>query len=540
MEWGLFILAAIFAGGVLVIRRKNRKKQAEVLLWEKKVPAIREENHSQWVKSCLDSVRAHRVVFSACVAAKQGKPLDYCKDLATDLNTIGSHFITSHAISPQTLFGMIVRHLIYNGEKPENNLTLSDLTPNFFQSNEGVLTGNIPKFFHQPNQTYTRLPDLAILKRLETDRNETDFFTVSLLYQRYALVMARLDGDFSTKDRASLEMFNHNIVDWRRRFLGGDPSSPGSGKNQSGSPNNSSNPSHSGSSNSSDPPSQPEPTLEDDLAELNSLIGLTSIKQKVNDLVNFIRFQEKRKTMNLSVHPVSLHAVFSGPPGTGKTTVARLLGRIYRHLGYLTKGHTVETDREGLVAGFIGQTATKTSAKVEEALDGVLFIDEAYSLAPNSGSDFGAEAIATLLKRMEDHRDRLVVVVAGYPKEMDRFIQANPGLKSRFTHYLDFPDYTAGELQEILEKSFVLKNQYRLGKGAGTALSDHLRDIVKGAIPNFGNARYCRNLFDQMIQAQADRLVEKPTLTNQDFEELLAEDVNRAILQSKTILGGLS
>ena len=201
----------------------------------------------------------------------------------------------------------------------------------------------------------------------------------------------------------------------------------------------------------------------DPYKELDELIGLEQVKEEVRSLANFVKIQKQREAKGLKTPKMSFHLVFTGSPGTGKTTVARIVARIYKDLGVLKKGHLVETDRSGLVANYVGQTATKTNEIVDSALNGVLFIDEAYALVPtaNKNNDYGQEAISTLLKRMEDDRDKLVVIVAGYTKEMNRFIDSNPGLKSRFNRYINFPDYTSGELCEIFNM-YVKKNQYRV------------------------------------------------------------------------------
>ena len=269
-----------------------------------------------------------------------------------------------------------------------------------------------------------------------------------------------------------------------------------------------------------------EPLEGDPYKELDDLIGLGSVKEEVRSLSNFVKLQKQREAQGLKTAKVSYHLVFYGSPGTGKTTVARIVGRIYKDLGVLKKGHTVETDRGGLVAKFMGQTALKTDTVIQQALDGVLFIDEAYSLVPEdgNGSDYGQEAISTLLKRMEDYRDRLVVIIAGYKNEMQRFIDSNPGLQSRFNRYIDFPDYTGKELAEIF-KMYMKKNQYTLSPDAQTYLKERFDYAVAHKDRNFGNARYARNVFEKSIQQQANRLSGRSNLSKSELTELTVEDL---------------
>ena len=221
---------------------------------------------------------------------------------------------------------------------------------------------------------------------------------------------------------------------------------------------------------------------------------------------------------------ISYQCVFTGNPGTGKTTVARLLAGIYKDLGVLKKGHLVETDRSGLVAEYVGQTAVKTNKIIDSALDGVLFIDEAYTLANGGANDYGSEAIATLLKRMEDDRDRLVVVLAGYNEEIETFINSNPGLRSRFNRYIHFNDYTASELYEIF--CLQVKNgEYTLTDDASMYVRGHLAAVVAEKPNDFGNARFVRNLFEKTIESQANRIASKTELTKEDLSQITKEDI---------------
>jgi stage V sporulation protein K len=257
--------------------------------------------------------------------------------------------------------------------------------------------------------------------------------------------------------------------------------------------------------------------------ELDALVGLTSVKEEIRTLSNFIQIQQKREEQGLKASSVSYHCVFTGNPGTGKTTVARIVAKIYKKLGILSKGHLVETDRAGLVAEYVGQTAVKTNKIIDSALDGVLFIDEAYSLI-GTGQDYGKEAIATLLKRMEDDRDRLVVILAGYSKEMQDFINTNPGLQSRFNRYIEFPDYSAEELLQIFEMN-VQKFDYKLEKEAAVAMAEYFQNAVNNKDANFGNARFVRNIFEKTLEKQANRLSTDPDLDKDELTLITKEDL---------------
>lgn len=270
----------------------------------------------------------------------------------------------------------------------------------------------------------------------------------------------------------------------------------------------------------------PPEKMEDLLSELDSYIGLDVVKDEVHSLINMVQVYKLRREHDLPTTDMSLHMVFTGNPGTGKTMMARMMARIYRSLGILSKGQLVEVDRSGLVAGYVGQTAIKTKKVVDAALGGVLFIDEAYALNGKSENDFGQEAIDTILKAMEDHRDDLVVIVAGYEELMERFIHSNPGLESRFNRFLHFADYTAPELLEILERQ-CKKGCYQLSPEAREAAERLLAEAARDPAA-FGNARGVRNLFERILVCQANRIAKLDHVEKEDLMGITAADVEAA------------
>ncbi|HFI0188063.1 TPA: AAA family ATPase [Streptococcus suis] len=265
-------------------------------------------------------------------------------------------------------------------------------------------------------------------------------------------------------------------------------------------------------------------TIEEALDQIDQLIGLDAVKKEVHNLTNLLRLNKMRQERGFKTLKTSNHLVFLGNPGTGKTTVARFIAKIYKSLGILSEGQLIEVDRVDLVAGYVGQTAIKTREVIDKALGGILFIDEAYTLA-KGGTDFGQEAIDTILKAMEDKRDDFVVIVAGYSDPMNNFLESNPGLRSRFNKLIHFPDYTAEELLEIFN-SYCQTNEMRISSDASLILKHYLQEICDKKPPNFANGRAVRNIFETSLSLQANRLAQKEQINDDELMLITAEDLS--------------
>ena len=362
-------------------------------------------------------------------------------------------------------------------------------------------------------QSWLATPSLLFDILVETDRQKgsSNAWRYYELAMRLAHTVCAADAVPSEAELAALERFRNVLL--RAIDRGGVPrpggvvGAPASGSSAARPPA---------------PPQEPARPLEELLAELDGLVGLSAVKAEVKLVTNLLQVQKLREERGLPVVESSRHLVFTGNPGTGKTTVARLLAQIYRTLGVVEKGHLVETDRAGLVAGYVGQTALKVKEVFDTALGGVLLIDEAYALARGGENDFGMEATDTLVKLIEDHREEVAVIAAGYPDEMHEFIESNPGLRSRFPKTIHFPDYTTDELLSIFE-SMCKKASYTVGKETAVKAAEVFHSLPRDK--GFGNGRIARNLFESAMAHQASRLVTIENPTNDQLMELTPGDI---------------
>lgn len=454
------------------VRRLDQNKAVKAML------AKYDEQFSKFDSISVGEINPRLLIICLCDVIKSYEGLGHKFDLDLEEGLGLANFIV-RLISPQL-------DIVYNSESLMRTEGRKAIKP-FLDSFKSSFSTTFPedKFF--------------IIEMMREDEIDDELVSkYAILLYRFASIIAKADDVVTEKETKWLE----HIISFA--------SIEGGSKN--GSRIKSSSKMSSQKGINSDPES-----------ELKSLIGLAPVKEEVSKLTNFIKIQQMREQKGMATTPVSYHCVFTGNPGTGKTTVARIVAEIYKNLGILKKGHLVETDRSGLVAEYVGQTAVKTNKIIDEALDGVLFIDEAYSLVQGGSNDYGTEAISTLLKRMEDDRDRLVVILAGYSNEMKQFIDSNPGLQSRFNRYINFVDYEADDLQQIFMLN-INKNEYKLSAEAEQKLKIVLAKAVKEKDKNFGNGRFVRNLFEKTIENQATRLASVGNITN----DLLAsiEDID--------------
>jgi AAA+ superfamily predicted ATPase len=424
------------------------------------------------------------------------------------------------------------------------NAIHSDIVWNTQSLNDSIVAykSQNPDYFSTFTNDKFSLPSILEAAREYDLRNDTMLYerTSQLLFQIWNLLV-KSDGKITNEEEKFLFFYNNGTTLQKFKnpsteysyqlariyddFFGvANELKPQSSNTNNHKPNSDSDPTKNEIQKNNSNPPEKEKSTEEILKELEELVGLASVKSDIKNLINVIQIEKIRTQKGFSIPDKSLHLVFTGNPSTGKTTIGRYLASLYKSLGVLQKGHLVETDRSGLVAGFVGQTATKTLEICKSALDGILFIDEAYALAEGGENDFGREAINTLLKFMEDNRNRIIVIVAGYTENMEDFIEKNPGLRSRFNKYIHFPDYTPEELIQIFKK-ISDKMKLKLSIDAEEKLKNIFLSAFEKRDKTFGNGRLARNIFEKTYMNQANRLVTITELTDELLCTIEKEDL---------------
>jgi SpoVK/Ycf46/Vps4 family AAA+-type ATPase len=433
--------------------------------------------------------------------------------LRNELNTTGIRFLlASNKISEkeaELFFDFSWFFNIDMGDGLNQSYSLIDRTDNF----QSLLDSNRENW-----SSISEMKDVACIRALEIfdAQHGTDYSEIGKkMFFRFANSLVKIDGNVTAIEERELNNFKEILYssELQQKALSGEEK-------------------YAPYANKSSSDNLEKRELNDLLAELTLLIGLDRVKGDVTQLVNFLKVQQLREAKGLPTAPISRHLVFYGNPGTGKTTVARLLSNIYKSLGILSKGHLIETDRAGLVAGYVGQTALKVKEVAEKALGGILFIDEAYTLSSGGGQDFGQEAIDTLLKFMEDNRDDFIVVVAGYTEKMESFLSSNPGLRSRFNKFLNFDDYNPQQLGQIFEL-FSTKAGFQLSDKANQKVEEVFTELFEKRDETFGNGRLARNIFEMTINNQANRIITLPNIDEQTLS--LIEDSDIPIMTESAI-----
>ena len=471
----------------------------EVISYVDKLTSFSEKALNE-VRELSELVSEHVVVTDRALSTKEKMKLL----IAMDLIYVHDEMDSPKYIYDKHNMGLVYCILLLSGNKVDCSL-LKNLPENIAANVEQLIRTLRKSLNEQP----ARSTELMLSEMLQDNPDlQKEYY---ILMYRYCALVAKFDGQVTEKESAYLDKLME-LSKSVKKDESNESSKSQNGEKKEGGKDKTHTTQSSGSAAMSP------------YEQLSNLTGLYSVKRDVESLASYIKIQKEREKHGMKATNMSYHCVFTGNPGTGKTTVARILAGIYKDLGLLKKGHLVETDRSGLVAEYVGQTAVKTNKIIDSAIDGVLFIDEAYSLISKGENDYGSEAISTLLKRMEDDRERLIVILAGYTEDMQHFIDSNPGLQSRFNRYINFPDYSVEELMQIFE-GLLVKFDYQIEQDARSLVNDKFRLAVANKNQNFGNARFVRNFFEKVLENQSARLAKEQTLTAEQLSKIIVDDI---------------